>query len=68
MMNLKLIFYTVVEVVTIQSDLPVGSTIGLLLGGALIGAIFGVGGSCIVFKLYLTKFKKREISEKLEVK
>ena len=62
-----------VEAVTYQSDLPVGSTIGLLLGGALIGVICGVGGTCIVFKLYLTKFKKREISEKkqtekLEVK
>ena len=66
-------FYTVIEVVTFQSDLPVGSSIGLLLGGVLIGVIFGVGGTCIVFKLHLTKFKKREISEekqteKLKVK
>ena len=62
-----------VEAVTFQSDLPVGLTIGLLLGGALIGVICGVGVICIVCKLRLTKFKKREISEKkqtekLEVK
>ena len=58
----------VVEVVISQSDLPVGSTIGLLLGGVLIGVICGVGGSCIVFKVYLTKFKKGEISEKKQTK